>query len=337
MSISQPDTCHPLPLLVAEQPSSDDVEMVSPSPDVVDTVSPSPDSPMEADPLPNPETAGKAESANSSHRSKQKGKRTPNPLPETKTKPATKKRKKNPPPPAPEPSHEPSREPSHEPELDKATDDIENLRYLSDVDVYIFLFPAECNLYLQRCPYRIALIGHIPGSTLVNHHYRGHTNSFTTKYQLLHDVELSSTQLEQIDAPQREKTKISVFSKADWTRQYPAIFADWCAGYNLYIEGLNCGETIPDMTRLCTVLTWEHQMDQYVDVQVQTLREFPEDESAEIDHTRCIHEATLNEMLDHLKKPDGVGYMLNALDLPAGHFPLHNPLLYKFAISLILC
>ncbi|KAF8172865.1 hypothetical protein K438DRAFT_1772554 [Mycena galopus ATCC 62051] len=75
MSISQPDMCHPLPLPVTEQPSSDDVEMVSPSPDIVDTVSPSPDSPMEADPLPNPETAGKAESANSSQGSKQKGKR----------------------------------------------------------------------------------------------------------------------------------------------------------------------------------------------------------------------------------------------------------------------
>ncbi|KAJ6523371.1 hypothetical protein B0H19DRAFT_1085773 [Mycena capillaripes] len=68
-------------------------------------------------------------------------------------------------------------------------------------------------------------------------------------------------------------------------------------------------------------------MDALIEVQVQGLRVLPDDNDngASADYTDSIRTSTLREVLEQGEKPGGL--VLNALDLPGGHFVHPNPLL----------
>jgi hypothetical protein len=54
--------------------------------------------------------------------------------------------------------------------------------------------------------------------------------------------------------------------------------------------------------------------------------DFPGDDlDAGVDYTKSIYTTTLDTMLDHATRSGGL--VLNALNLPGGHFIHHNPLL----------
>ncbi|KAK7026613.1 hypothetical protein R3P38DRAFT_2943057 [Favolaschia claudopus] len=119
------------------------------------------------------------------------------------------------------------------------------------------------------------------------------------KYKLIYDVQKSSEALKDLCLKS-------------------LTFSEW--------SGMSERGPVCDLNQLCSVLTKWNCMDIPVEVQVQGLRTFPENNSeAEIDYTASIRTTTLDDMLEHSTREDGL--VLNALKLPGGNIVHTNPLL----------
>ncbi|KAJ7809777.1 hypothetical protein B0H14DRAFT_2607824 [Mycena olivaceomarginata] len=97
----------------------------------------------------------------------------------------------------------------------------------------------------------------------------------------------------------------------------------WGTGMDLFILGKEAG---PRTTDIRAQVVRNNAMGTPLQVQVQGLRVVPDDDDdAKADYTEAIRTTTLREVLSHAERSDGL--VLNALDLPGGHFIHPNPLL----------
>ncbi|KAJ6553301.1 hypothetical protein B0H19DRAFT_1072764 [Mycena capillaripes] len=98
----------------------------------------------------------------------------------------------------------------------------------------------------------------------------------------------------------------------------------WATGVDLFILRMKAG---PKTDHVRSEVTKNNRMDALIEVQVQGLRVLhdDDDDDASADYTDSIRTSTLREVLEQGEKPGGL--VLNALDLPGGHFVHPNPLL----------
>ncbi|KAF7345498.1 hypothetical protein MVEN_01568300 [Mycena venus] len=173
---------------------------------------------------------------------------------------------------------------------------------------------------IERCetPFRVSAL--LPdGNSRTEFAYFGHPASRETEYKLLFDVNQSATAL--------PNSSLQFFSLAEWDGMpNTARVQSWKSGRDIYISGLRAGPKLHDIAAVYDELTIFNRMDAPIDVQVQAKRIFPGDDlNAGVDYTKSIYTTTLDTMVDHATRSDGL--VLNALNLPGGHFIHTNPLL----------
>ncbi|KAK6996210.1 hypothetical protein R3P38DRAFT_3071979 [Favolaschia claudopus] len=149
--------------------------------------------------------------------------------------------------------------------------------------------------------------------------YYTYPSSHNTEYKLIYDVQKSSEAL--------KDSSLKSLTFSEWSGMSESQrMAIWATGCDIYIHDLHAGAPVRNLNQLRGALTRWNCMDIPVEVQVQGLRTFPENNSeAEIDYTASIRTTTLDDMLEHSTRKDGL--VLNALKLPGGNIVHTNPLL----------
>ncbi|KAF8180936.1 hypothetical protein K438DRAFT_1841489 [Mycena galopus ATCC 62051] len=176
------------------------------------------------------------------------------------------------------------------------------------------------HMRFQRCVTPEVISAVLPnGKTQRRFAYFAHSNTQKTEYQLIWDVQKSAAKL--------SDTSLHFLTLAEWEEMADSDrIALWATGCDIYIHGLRAGQPIRNLNQLRSELTKCNTMDTPIQVQVQGLREFPDnDDSDGVDYTADIRTTTLDTMLEHAKDPNGL--VLNALGLPGGHFIHQNPLI----------
>ncbi|KAJ7603859.1 hypothetical protein DFH06DRAFT_1151586 [Mycena polygramma] len=206
---------------------------------------------------------------------------------------------------------------------------------------------AVANIERSKKPARIS--GLLPdGRTQQDFDYIGHLASEDIEYKLIYDVTTS------MDSVRKRCSQNGVFytqfNLGDVVEsltindshllcmQYPTWQATpalarvslWGTGRDLFVHGLTAGPKVVDVR---SELTKGHRMDTPIEVQGTSICSFQglrippksDDADAEVDYTASIRTTTLDTMLDHEARLDGL--VLNALNLPSGHFVRPNPLL----------
>ncbi|KAJ7672241.1 hypothetical protein DFH06DRAFT_1319668 [Mycena polygramma] len=196
---------------------------------------------------------------------------------------------------------------------------------------------------IKRSNRAVRISGLLPdGRTQQDFDYIGHLDSEETEYRLIYDVTTSMASVRErcsqngvlytqydlgdvVGSLNIHKPYLLCMQSTAWqSMSDPARVSLWATGRDLFVRGLTAGPKVEDER---SELTRGHRMDAPIEVQVQGLRVPPEsdDDDAEADYTSSIRTTTLNTMLDHAARPDGL--VLNALNLPSGHFVHPNPLL----------